>query len=121
LTWEDAFDELKWDGSVTPDSEPAIMFRVQDSKLQWFGAVWLKWKMIAAGDWYDIVLEDASEWSLAAHGIEGNRFHIASPEDLQKLYRRTREWMYKFKDLNNPQEFYLTMKWKWWEWYFGVR
>jgi hypothetical protein len=44
-----------------------------------------------AGDGYDIVLQDATEGSLEAHGIAGNRIHLSSPEDLEALYKKTRE------------------------------
>jgi len=62
------------------------------------------------GNGYTLILQDSSEGSLAAHGADQQVISLSSPEDLESLYRRTRNGLYRYKPLQGKKDFfkYLT-------------
>lgn len=102
----DIRNKMWWDVKISMNDSPAIMFRVEDSKLDGFGSVWVKWILKKKWDGYEIVIHDSSEGDLSKVGMKGKRIDVSTPEKFQSLYRKSRQGMYKMKNLEDMTDFY---------------
>ena len=111
VEWSTTWSKMWGDGNASIDDNPAILFRSEQSKLQGFWSVWLKGQLKKKGGGYEIVLQDSSEGDLSSLGAQWMKIDLPTPEALQQIYRKTRQWMYKLKNLDWPGDFVKYMTW----------